>query len=104
MRAVRTTAGSALAAIHGPQPLDQLQGFEQARHPVAHLDAKPLELDLAVAEPDAEHAASLRHHIEAGDILGDLHRVEQRQQQHRQHQLHRAGLGREPRQQRDALQ
>ncbi len=90
--------------LFGPQPLDQLQRLQHARHPLLPGHAEAFVLDLAVADADAEHDAALRHDIEAGNVFGDLNRVEQRQQQYRQAEVHRAGVGGQPRQQRHALQ
>ncbi len=36
---------------------------------------------LAIAEPDTEHVVAAREHVHGGGFLGDLHRVEHRQDQ-----------------------
>jgi hypothetical protein len=53
--------------------------------------------------PTPNTTRPLRHHVEAGDLLGGLHRIEQRQQGHRQHQVHLSGVRGEPGQQRQVL-
>ena len=57
-----------------------------------------------VAQPDTEDEAPLRDVVEGGRLLGDLHRVQQRQQQDRGGQLHVSRLGGQPRQHRPGLE
>ena len=83
--------------LFGPQPLDQLQRLQHARHPLLPDHAESFVLDLAIADADAEHDAAFRYDIEAGNVFGDLNRVEQRQQQYRQAEIHRTGVGGQPR-------
>ena len=79
--------------VLGPQPPDEAQPFEHARHPVGDLQPEGLEFLFAVADADAEDDAALGHDVEAGDLLGGLHRVQERQQGDSEHQIHRAGFG-----------
>ena len=88
----------------GPQPLDQLERLQHARHPFLPGHAERLVFDFAIADADTEHDAAFRHYIEARDVLSDLDRVQERQQQYRQTKVHRPGIGCQPRQQRHALQ
>ena len=52
----------------------------EARHPLGLRGAEALELHLAVAEAGAEDHAPAGHHVECGDLLGDIERLVQREQ------------------------
>src|SRR5438067_620028 len=55
----------------GPQPLDQLERLQHARHPFLPGHAERLVFDFAIADADTEHDAAFRHYIEARDVLSD---------------------------------
>ena len=59
---------------------------------------------LAVAEPEPEHEAAVGDGIERGCVLGDLHRVEQRQEEDAGAHPHLSRLGCDPREQRHELE
>lgn len=67
--------------VLGPQPAHQRDGFLQPRHALGHLDVERLELDVAVAQDDAQHVMSAARHIQGHRFLGHAHRIEQRQDQ-----------------------
>ena len=41
---------------------------------------EPLELDVAIAEPEAHDAATARQHVEEGGVFGEADRIMQRRQ------------------------
>jgi hypothetical protein len=90
--------------VLGPRPLDHLQRFLQASGAVALANAERLELDVPVADADPKEDASTAQHIERGQLLGDIHGVEQRQQEDSGQQAHVAAFRGQPGQQRDRLQ
>ncbi len=89
--------------VLGPQPLDGFQTLLEAAHTLAARHPKRVELDIAIAEPDAEDEIAAPDRIERGNVLGDFDRVVQGRQQHPGDASHLAGLGGEPRQERDQL-
>ncbi len=69
------------------------RALEKARDALLALDPECLVLLVAVAQPGAEDEAPLGDDVERRHLLGDVHRIEQRQQQHRRADPHRSGLG-----------
>jgi hypothetical protein len=98
-------ADVALAAdiVLGPQALDELEALLEAVHASAARHPKGVELDIAIAEPDAEDEVAAPDRVERGDALGDLDRVVQGRQQDACDAGHLAGFGGEPRQKRHQL-
>ena len=90
--------------VFGPQTAHQSHGLGTAGAPLRHARAEGLALLGTVAQADAQNEASLRDMVERRDLLGYLHRVQQRQQQHRRRQFHVARLGRQPGQHRPRLE
>ena len=82
--------------IPRPQPLDDLQALHQAPHPLLGRDPERLVLLLAIAQPHAEDEAPLGDDVERGHLLGHVHRIEQRQQDHGGAHPHGPRLGGEP--------
>ena len=90
-------------ALLGPEADDGLEVLLQAHHPLALRGAEALELHLAVAEAGAEDHAPARHHVEGGDLLGDVERLVQREQDDPRQQAAARRLDHEPRQQGELL-
>jgi hypothetical protein len=86
-----------------PEALDDLEALHEAPHPLLGRDAEGLVLLLAIAEAHPEDEAPLGDDVERGDLLGHVHRIEQRQQDHGGADPHRARLRGEPRQRGQAL-
>ena len=81
----RTWSSVEMRALHrhlvlSPEPLDRFQVLEKPRHTVLRRRAESLELHLAIAEPGAEGEAPAGHHIEGGELLGEVEWLVQRQQ------------------------
>ena len=89
--------------VPGPQPLDHLEALEKARHALLALHAEGFVLLLAVPEPRPEDEAPLADDVERRHLLGHVDRVQQRQQEHRGADPHRARLGRQARERRQRL-
>src|SRR5437899_740299 len=77
-----TTLFRSLAA---PQPLDDLEPFDEATNPFLRVVPQRSILDVPVPESDAEDQTTLRDHVEGRELLGDLDRVVQREQIGRAH-------------------
>src|SRR5205823_2134250 len=89
--------------ISAPQPLHELERLLELGHAVLAAEPGRGQLLLAIADRHADVEAAVRDVIERGHVLGDVDRVQQRQQEHGGLEAHRAGLGREPREHRDRL-
>ena len=87
----------------GPQPLHHLEGFEKAGQPPAPGNPEGVELDVAVAEADAEHEAAAADHVQGGDGLGHVHRLLERQQHDAGAERHVPGFSCHARQDRHGL-
>src|SRR6516162_608585 len=68
-----------------PQPTHQSDTLVEPRRPLAETNAEGVELRLAVTQTDAENVVAAAQYIERGGFLGDMHRVERRQDQDVQH-------------------
>ena len=90
-------------AVLGPETDDGLQILFQPHHPLGLGGAETLELHFAIAEAGAEDHAPARHHVEGGDLLGDIQRLVEREQDDARQQPAARRLDHEPRQQRDLL-
>ena len=90
-------------AVLGPQADDGFEVLLQPRHALGLRSPKTLELHLAVAEAGAEDRAPARHHVEGGDLLGDIQRLVQREQDDAGQQAAARRLGHEAGQQRHLL-
>ena len=90
-------------AVLGPEADDGLEVLFEPRHPLRLRRAETLELHLAIAEPGAEDHAPARHHVEGGDLLGDIQRLVQREQDDPRQQPATRRLGHEAREQRHLL-
>jgi hypothetical protein len=75
----------------------------EAAHAASARHAEGVELDVAIAEADAEHEIAAPDRVERGNGLGDLDRVVQSGQQHAGNAGHLACFGGEPRQKRHEL-
>ena len=67
--------------IVAPQSTHQAQGFGAAGAALGHPRAEGFALLRAVAQPDAQDETPLRDVVQCRHLLGDFHRVQQRQQQ-----------------------
>ena len=67
--------------VLGPQAAHQLQAFHHARDALFLRYVEGIELDLAVAETDAEDEIALRNDVQRRDGLRDVHRVVEVEQQ-----------------------
>src|SRR6185369_10555191 len=74
----------------GPEELHDLHGFAEARHPaLAHVTENIfMRAEMTAAESDAHNRATAAHHIERGVRFRKLHRVAQRQENHRRAQFY----------------
>src|SRR6202011_5147751 len=91
-------------AVLGPQPLDQGEVFLEPLDAHAFRHAEGVELDLAIAQADAEDEVAARDHVEARHRLRGVDRVVQVEQQDAEPERHLARFRREPRQQRHRLE
>jgi hypothetical protein len=66
--------------IPGPQPLDRFGIFLQARHPISLIRTERLELDLAISDRTPEDEFSVDHYINGRQLLSDIERLVQGQQ------------------------
>ena len=90
-------------AVLGPEADDGVEILFEPRHPLGLRGAETLELHLAVAEAGTEDHAPARHHVERGDLLGDIEWLVQREQDDPRQQAAAGCLGHQPRQQRELL-
>ena len=67
--------------------------FGEARSTFLQRNVEGVELALAIAQADAEDEIATAQHVERGGFLGDVHRVQQRQQQNIAADGHAARLG-----------
>ena len=88
----------------GPQPAHQTQRFGTTGAALRHPGPEGFTLLRAVTQPDAQNEAPLRDVVQSRNLLGDLHRIQQRQQQDRGGQFHVSRLGGQPRQHRPGLE
>ena len=65
----------------GPQAAHQPDRLDKPRRALGERNAEGFELGRAVAEPDAEDEVAARQHVERRGLLGDVHRIERRQDQ-----------------------
>ena len=82
--------------IFGPQPVHELQVFHHARDALALRHVEGVELDVAIAESDAEHEVPPGDDVERRHGLGHVHRVVQVEQQDPEAGGHLAGLRNQP--------
>src|SRR5499426_558126 len=66
--------------VLGPQPPHGLQVLLEALHALLLRRAERQELDVAVAERDAEDDLAAAHHVDGCDLLGDVQRLVEREQ------------------------
>ena len=90
--------GFHLDLILGPQPLDRRQAGLEPGHPLRARHAERLELDIAVAEADAEDDLTAGDDVEGGEFFRHMQRRHQGQQQHARVEPHARRLGGEARQ------
>src|SRR5688572_15720522 len=67
--------------VLGPQPLDRLERLLEAGAALLPLDAEGLELDVPVADAEAEDHAAAADDVEGRDLLGHVDGIEERQQE-----------------------
>ena len=63
-----------------PQPAHQAESLGTAGAALGHLRSEGFTLLRAVTQPDTEDEAPFRDVVEGRRLLGDLHRIQQRQQ------------------------
>ena len=78
--------------VLGPQAADQGDAFLEPGGSFLQRHVEGGELDLAIAEADTEHVVAARQHIERGGFFGNLHGVQQRQDQDVGANLHALGV------------
>jgi hypothetical protein len=86
-----------------PETLHDRERLLELGHAVLPAEPDQLELLLAVADGHAHVETAVAEVVECNYVLGDLDRVEHRQQENRGLQAHPAGLGREPGEHRERL-
>jgi hypothetical protein len=64
-------------AVLGPQTFDDFETLLEAADALAARHAKGVELDIAIAEPDAEDEIAPPDRVERGDVLSDFDRIVQ---------------------------
>src|SRR5204862_1657467 len=87
-----------------PQLLDHLETLDEARDPRLRVLAHRLVLHVPVAEADAEDEPPARDHVERGDLLGNLDRVVEREEETARAERHAGGVGRDAPERRDRLE
>src|SRR6266545_2196742 len=98
---VAALVGDGLAA---PQPLDDLEALDQTTDALLRVVPHCQVLDAAVPEADTEDQVAVRNHVERRELLGDLDRVVQREQENAGAECHAPGVGGEAREGRDRLE
>ena len=86
--------------LFSPEEFYQLQGFPHPPYPLAGLYSEGGELLFAVTKTDAEYEPASADRVQSCHAIGYLNRVVQRQQNNRGSNLHVAGFGCQPCQQR----
>ena len=90
-------AGKVLALIvdrlAAPQALERRQPLLEATDSLARVHAHRLVLGVAIAETHADDQPPAADHVERGELLGEVDRLVQREQQHAGAELHALGLG-----------
>src|SRR5262249_24539917 len=81
----------------GAQALDDLQAFFEPGHALALRYLERVELDVSIAERDAEHEIAAPDHVERGDAFRDFDRVVEAGEDDPDDARHRARVGRESR-------
>ncbi len=89
--------------VLGPQTFDDFETLLEAADALPERHPEGVELDVAVAEPDAENEIAAPDRIERGNVLGDFDRIVQGRQQHPGNARHLPRLGGKPRQERHQL-
>ena len=87
-----------------PEPPDQLDRLLEARLGLGAEDAGRVELELPVPEPDPELESAARHRVDRRSLLGDVERVEQREEDHRRPEREVRDGGRQAREERERLE
>ena len=87
--------------IFGPEKADDFHGFDEAGNALGALDTEGSVLLVSVPDPDSEYEAPTRHSVEGSGGLGDVHRVEQGNKEHRGRDLHALGVCGESREEGD---
>src|SRR5262245_19482354 len=89
----RADVGLDADLVLGPEPLDDLKTFLEPSQALALRYLERIELDLAIAQPDAEDEVATPDDVERGDAFGHLDRVVKIDEQDAGHAGHLARLG-----------
>ena len=90
--------------LAAPQSLQGLQPLHEAADSLAGVHPHRLVLGVAIAETEAHDQPPAADHVERGELLGEIDRLVQRQQQHAGAEHHALGLGRHACQRRQRLE
>src|SRR5262245_50382113 len=90
--------------VLGPQASNDLQALLEPPYPMALRYVERIELDIAIAQPHAEHEVTPPDDVERSHAFRYLDRVVQSEQQDTPGPRHGSGLGGEPGQERNELE
>jgi hypothetical protein len=90
--------------LAAPQSLQGLQPLHEAADSLAGVHPHRLVLGVAIAKTEAHDQPPAADHVERGELLGEIDRLVQRQQQHAGAEHHALGLGRHACQRRQRLE
>jgi hypothetical protein len=90
--------------LAAPQALDHAQRLLEPADSPARVQSYRLVIGVAIAQADADDEPAAADHVERGELLGEVDRLVQRQQQHPGAERHPLRLGRHARQRRQRLE